>query len=795
MAITPEEYAIMDAYYSKSRAKPKASTFGFMQPVLDDVARGSKRAGLGLIDLAADYAPETTASVFGTTPEKLQAAMDSSIDKTRQESTGRGLSGLPGEMLGDPLVALPALKLAYGAGGALMGGGQGIIQPTKQGENRAINAMTGVAFGYGADRALTALGAAGRAVTNKILPQSDQAVITGALDAGLPVTAGQAYGGEVAPRVEGYLRQAPIGGSPLRQKGEALADTTAAFLDAATPQKVTAGGAARALRTGGTKASEEIQTAISTPYDVLLKNLPADVGIPTPNAKTALDAARLEFQYNPKALAVLNDPLFENIASGNIPGGVLKQQLRKQVDAIANSGSARDLGLSSRIGAISKGMNDDVRSAVENGFNNVPGVAGAGTIYKAADRRYRAGKNVIDDILSFTEKPNASDEQLVTQYLKLGNQATTKTARGADAQLFSTLQKRLPKQTLDKLESYRISQLGRNERGDFDAAAAVREFRGLTPKAQAFAMRNLSPDKRKAWQSTVDYVANIKGTLNPSGTAASASETTSLGQLAMAPVNWMTSKILASNKVARAVNKLPREILNNPITPRAQQMLIRSLVIQGIEPNEAKSIATPPPTPEEEQLMEQYYQQQQSQPAPVDNQAPMPVQAEPVAPQSSIMPEIQKASQVSGIDPELLTKIATRESSLNPNAQNPDSSAAGLFQITNKTWRSLVKKHGKQYGIGYSDRKKPEANAIMAGMLAKENAASLKKRLGQEPTPGEIYMAHFLGDYAAAKLIKNKDSRNAAAALFPDAAKVNRNVFYAEGRPITAAQLYKNLSI
>lgn len=207
-------------------------------------------------------------------------------------------------------------------------------------------------------------------------------------------------------------------------------------------------------------------------------------------------------------------------------------------------------------------------------------------------------------------------------------------------------------------------------------------------------------------------------------------------------------------------------------------------------------------TPEKRRLIEQYYKNQggadASSPAPADTapfSPPAPVMQE--SPQSSIMPEIQKAAEISGIDAEFLNKIASRESSLNPDATNTDSTATGLFQITNKTWRGLVKKYGKEYGIGYSDRKNPEANAIMAGLLTKENTARLAKRIGYAPSEPEIYMAHFLGDYAASKLIKNKSSTNAASALFPDAARVNRTVFYhnnGKGKPLTAAELYNKLA-
>lgn len=64
-----------------------------------------------------------------------------------------------------------------------------------------------------------------------------------------------------------------------------------------------------------------------------------------------------------------------------------------------------------------------------------------------------------------------------------------------------------------------------------------------------------------------------------------------------------------------------------------------------------------------------------------------------------------------GIDPDVFVGLALRESGMNPGAKNPGSSAGGLFQFIDGTWKS--------YGKG--DKFDPEANADAAARMFKEN--------------------------------------------------------------------------
>lgn len=193
-----------------------------------------------------------------------------------------------------------------------------------------------------------------------------------------------------------------------------------------------------------------------------------------------------------------------------------------------------------------------------------------------------------------------------------------------------------------------------------------------------------------------------------------------------------------------------------------------------------------------------------------------------VAP-TRIIQAVEKASARTGVDFAFLMNKASTESSFNPTAKAKTSSATGLFQFIESTWLNMIKNHGEKYGLGkYADkicvdengkacvadsatrseilnlRKNPEISALMAGEFSAENKCYLEDRVQGDVGSTELYMAHFMGAGAAAKFLNcraaNPDAK--AAALFPTAAKANKNVFYdrATGRPRTLDEIYQNFA-
>jgi hypothetical protein len=140
---------------------------------------------------------------------------------------------------------------------------------------------------------------------------------------------------------------------------------------------------------------------------------------------------------------------------------------------------------------------------------------------------------------------------------------------------------------------------------------------------------------------------------------------------------------------------------------------------------------------------------------------------------------------------DVMSRIAMAESSGNPNARNPNSSASGLFQFTNDTWNASVQRWGKELGIKHSDKANPQAQEAMARKLAESNSQYIQKNLGIQPDDGQIYLAHFMGAPAAVKLMKNYGKGASAAQIFPKEAKANQSIFFdANGKARTIEQVY-----
>lgn len=115
-----------------------------------------------------------------------------------------------------------------------------------------------------------------------------------------------------------------------------------------------------------------------------------------------------------------------------------------------------------------------------------------------------------------------------------------------------------------------------------------------------------------------------------------------------------------------------------------------------------------------------------------------------------------------GLPAGYLAKTAKVESGMNPNAQNPRSSAGGLFQFINST--------AKQYGL--TDKMDPVASSLAAAQLAGDNKAFLADRLGREPNDVELYAAHQQGPAGAAKIIANPGAPMASL-VGSEAARLN----------------------
>ena len=193
---------------------------------------------------------------------------------------------------------------------------------------------------------------------------------------------------------------------------------------------------------------------------------------------------------------------------------------------------------------------------------------------------------------------------------------------------------------------------------------------------------------------------------------------------------------------------------------------------------------------------------------------------QPISVPKSIAGALKSAGDRSGVDFDYLLQTAIRESSLNPSAKARTSSATGLFQFLNGTWLMVMKEEGPRLGYQqYADaitrtsdgdyviadkklrqdilalREDPRIAADLAAAFTRSNGSYLEERFGRMPSPGELYIAHFLGARGAETFFTAalKDPDQLASKLFPRQAKANPSIFYEAGAPRTLRQVYRAL--
>lgn len=126
----------------------------------------------------------------------------------------------------------------------------------------------------------------------------------------------------------------------------------------------------------------------------------------------------------------------------------------------------------------------------------------------------------------------------------------------------------------------------------------------------------------------------------------------------------------------------------------------------------------------------------------------------------------------------LSDSIVSAESGGDPNAQNPNSSAAGAGQFINSTWLDLVKQYRPDLADGKSDadilamRSDPTLSQQMVGAYADQNGKTLSAN-GFQATPGNLYLAHFAGPQGAVNLLNADPNASAASVMGPQAAAAN----------------------
>lgn len=129
----------------------------------------------------------------------------------------------------------------------------------------------------------------------------------------------------------------------------------------------------------------------------------------------------------------------------------------------------------------------------------------------------------------------------------------------------------------------------------------------------------------------------------------------------------------------------------------------------------------------------------------------------------------------------VVDRIIGVESGGKANAKNPMSSAYGAGQFINSTWLSLIKETKPELAAGRSDaellalRGDPNLSREMVKAYADKNSAFLQAQ-GLQPSPANVYLAHFLGPAGAAKVLKAGADTPVSDILPKDVIDANRGI-------------------
>jgi hypothetical protein len=111
------------------------------------------------------------------------------------------------------------------------------------------------------------------------------------------------------------------------------------------------------------------------------------------------------------------------------------------------------------------------------------------------------------------------------------------------------------------------------------------------------------------------------------------------------------------------------------------------------------------------------------------------------------------------------------ESSFNPFARNPLSSATGLGQFTDGTWQGLMNSY-PELALTADGRTDPTQARRAMEQFTFDNAAILKKN-GYEPTDNNLYAMHRFGASGGPKLLGSDPNAPIESVVSPDIIKAN----------------------
>ena len=133
-----------------------------------------------------------------------------------------------------------------------------------------------------------------------------------------------------------------------------------------------------------------------------------------------------------------------------------------------------------------------------------------------------------------------------------------------------------------------------------------------------------------------------------------------------------------------------------------------------------------------------------------------------------LIDKIRAASQAKGINPEVALRIARAESALTASAKAGTSSAGGLFQVVDSTWKQFGGAPGKKFD--------PDENIRVGTDIISSNTNFLRKFLKRDPKPAEVYAAHYFGPTGAKSFLSAEPGTPMESLFSEKVIKANPNL-------------------
>ncbi|TPJ70458.1 hypothetical protein [Mesorhizobium sp. B2-6-7] len=126
----------------------------------------------------------------------------------------------------------------------------------------------------------------------------------------------------------------------------------------------------------------------------------------------------------------------------------------------------------------------------------------------------------------------------------------------------------------------------------------------------------------------------------------------------------------------------------------------------------------------------------------------------------------------------VVDRIIGVESGGSATAKNPNSSASGVGQFLDSTWVQTIRQHRPDLADGKSAaqiialKTDPVLGRQMVAAFTQDNADYLTNR-GIATTPGNLYLAHFLGSQGAVNVLKADPNASIASVVGQDVVRAN----------------------